>query len=96
MLDRADFRAYSTALVSAALEMNGPATTESTVELAQAFYERLRGGEATMHDLRKLLERESIVRALAETGGNITRAAMLLGMKRPRLSQLFREHGLPV
>jgi DNA-binding NtrC family response regulator len=34
-----------------------------------------------------------VERALAETDGNITRAARLLGMKRPRLSQLLKEYG---
>ena len=32
--------------------------------------------------------------ALDETGGNITRAAAMLGMKRPRLSQIVKELGL--
>ncbi len=37
-----------------------------------------------------------ILRALDETNGNITRAAQLLGMKRPRLSQLVKQYGLAV
>jgi DNA-binding NtrC family response regulator len=45
--------------------------------------------------MKKALERECIVRALSETKGNITQAATLLGMKRPRLSQLVKEYGLP-
>ena len=40
-------------------------------------------------DLRKWLEVECIKRALLETGGNITRAAAVLDMKRPRLSQII-------
>ena len=35
-----------------------------------------------------------IARALVESGGNITRAANLLGMKRPRLSQLVKQYKL--
>jgi len=31
---------------------------------------------------------------MGETDGNITRAATLLGMKRPRLSQLVKQYGL--
>ena len=44
--------------------------------------------------MKKVIERECIVRALDETNGNITRAAALLGMKRPRLSQLVKQYGL--
>jgi hypothetical protein len=34
------------------------------------------------------LEFEAIANAMRQTGGNITRAAALLRMKRPRLSQI--------
>jgi transcriptional regulator with GAF, ATPase, and Fis domain len=57
-------------------------------------YERIRGGGVPLFEMRKELERGCIQKALAEAGGNITRAATLLGMKRPRLSQLVREYGL--
>jgi transcriptional regulator with GAF, ATPase, and Fis domain len=40
-------------------------------------------------ELRRRLEIECIKRALADTGGNITKAAGLLDMKRPRLSQII-------
>ncbi len=39
-------------------------------------------------ELKRELEREMIVEALRECGGNITRAARMLEMKRPRLSQI--------
>ncbi|MDQ3031961.1 MAG: sigma 54-interacting transcriptional regulator, partial [Myxococcota bacterium] len=57
-------------------------------------YERVRTGTTSLFEMKKLLERECIVRALEETNGNITRAAALLGMKRPRLSQLVKEYEL--
>lgn len=57
-------------------------------------YERIRGGGVPLFEMRKELEKGCIQKALAEAGGNITRAATLLGMKRPRLSQLVREYGL--
>jgi transcriptional regulator with GAF, ATPase, and Fis domain/tetratricopeptide (TPR) repeat protein len=57
-------------------------------------YEKVRTGTTSLFDMKKALERECIVRALAETNGNITRAASLLGMKRPRLSQLVKEYEL--
>ncbi|MBN1946245.1 MAG: sigma 54-interacting transcriptional regulator [Bradymonadales bacterium] len=40
-------------------------------------------------ELRRWIELEYIKRALAETGGNVTQAAKLLDMKRPRLSQII-------
>lgn len=41
-----------------------------------------------LSELKKRIEYESIRRALKETGGNITRAAEILQMTRPRLSQI--------
>ncbi len=57
-------------------------------------YEKVRTGTTSLFEMKKVLERECIVRALTETNGNITRAAGLLGMKRPRLSQLVKEYEL--
>ncbi len=62
--------------------------------LESLLYERIRDGEASLLEMKKLMERECIVRALEETSGNITQAAALLGMKRPRLSQLVKHYGL--
>ncbi len=42
-----------------------------------------------LHDLKRALEVELIKQALVESGGNITHAARLLDMKRPRLSQII-------
>ncbi len=61
---------------------------------AEVVYDRIRGSGISLFDMRKEIERGCIARALDEAGGNITRAAALLGMKRPRLSQLVREYGL--
>src|SRR5262249_17676354 len=43
-------------------------------------YAHVRGG-VSLSDMKRQIERECIARALAESGGNITRAAALLGMK---------------
>jgi DNA-binding NtrC family response regulator len=60
----------------------------------EVVYDRIRTNGISLFDMRRELERGCIARALEESGGNITRAAALLGMKRPRLSQLVREYGL--
>ncbi|MBI4701076.1 MAG: sigma-54-dependent Fis family transcriptional regulator, partial [Deltaproteobacteria bacterium] len=64
-----------------------------STDTAALVYGQVRRGTA-LADMKKKLERECIARALGEAGGNITRAAALLGMKRPRLSQLVKECGL--
>jgi DNA-binding NtrC family response regulator len=58
-----------------------------------AAYASIRSG-TSLHDIKRLIERECVARALFDAGGNITRAATLLGMKRPRLSQLVKQYGL--
>jgi transcriptional regulator with GAF, ATPase, and Fis domain len=57
-------------------------------------YSQVRQGSVSLSDMKRQIERDCIARALAETKGNITRAAALLGMKRPRLSQLVKQYGL--
>src|SRR5262249_21229953 len=57
-------------------------------------WERLDAEKLSLKDLKTRIEIECITEALTRSGGNITRAAALLGMKRPRLSQLIKEHGI--
>jgi transcriptional regulator with GAF, ATPase, and Fis domain/tetratricopeptide (TPR) repeat protein len=57
-------------------------------------YHQVRQGAVSLSDMKRQIERDCIARALVETKGNITRAAALLGMKRPRLSQLVKQYGL--
>jgi DNA-binding NtrC family response regulator/tetratricopeptide (TPR) repeat protein len=64
------------------------------IDPVDPVYDRIRGGRTSLFEMKKQLERECIERALRETEGNITRAATLLGMKRPRLSQLVKEYHL--
>lgn len=68
-----------------------PAEKKTEVEVV---YDRIRGSGISLFEMRRELEKGCIARALQEAHGNITRAAALLGMKRPRLSQLVREYGL--
>ena len=67
---------------------NAQAMASDPTEVA---YHHIRSG-VSLHDLRRNIERECILRALSESKGNITRAAALLGMKRPRLSQLVKQY----
>jgi DNA-binding NtrC family response regulator/tetratricopeptide (TPR) repeat protein len=62
-------------------------------EVTGVAYSEIKNGGVSLSDLKRNIERECIARALDETGGNITRAATLLGMKRPRLSQLVKQYG---
>jgi transcriptional regulator with GAF, ATPase, and Fis domain/tetratricopeptide (TPR) repeat protein len=57
-------------------------------------YGQIRTGGVSLFEMKRMIERDCIARALAETRGNITRAAAILGMKRPRLSQLVKHYGL--
>ncbi len=68
-----------------------PASEASATAVA---YTQVRGGGTSLPDIKREIERDCIARALAETKGNITRAAAILGMKRPRLSQLVKQYGL--
>jgi DNA-binding NtrC family response regulator/Tfp pilus assembly protein PilF len=78
---------------SSVVSFRGPITS-SPEESAKVAYDTIRSGVTSLADLKHHIEQECIQRALAETGGNITRAAALLGMKRPRLSQLVKQYGM--
>jgi DNA-binding NtrC family response regulator len=90
-LDLPPFEPRSTERSSSPPIAPAPLGDRSEVDLV---YERIRSGGVPLFEMRKELEKGCIQRALAESGGNITRAAILLGMKRPRLSQLVKEYGL--
>ncbi len=71
-----------------------PAASEAPV--TDVAYREIRQGSVSLSDLKRNIERDCIERALDDAGGNITRAAALLGMKRPRLSQLVKQYGFLV
>jgi transcriptional regulator with GAF, ATPase, and Fis domain len=66
---------------------------EDEANATAVAYAQVRQGTVSLSDIKRQIERDCIARALAETKGNITRAAALLGMKRPRLSQLVKQYG---
>jgi DNA-binding NtrC family response regulator len=67
--------------------------SEQASDSSALVYEEVRAGLG-LAAMKKKLERACIARALVDSGGNITRAAGLLGMKRPRLSQLVKQYEL--
>ncbi|MCK5800869.1 MAG: sigma 54-interacting transcriptional regulator, partial [Deltaproteobacteria bacterium] len=69
-------------------------TPQATTAGTTSIYGDLRHQGLSLRDYKKHIETLCIQDALAESDGNITHAADLLGMKRPRLSQLIKEHGL--
>ncbi|MFH1129999.1 MAG: sigma 54-interacting transcriptional regulator [Pseudomonadota bacterium] len=73
-----------------------PTKAEKTepVGLELGAYYSVRSGNMTLRQLKKQIETSCIRQALDDTGCNITKAAELLGMKRPRLSQLIKEYGM--
>ena len=72
---------------------DGVGETLPPASSTEMVYAEIRGG-TKLADMKRKLEQECIARALVEAGGNITRAAKLLGMKRPRLSQLVKQYEL--
>jgi DNA-binding NtrC family response regulator/Tfp pilus assembly protein PilF len=71
-----------------------PLSGDSDGPVSGVAYREIRAGTISLSDLKRNIERDCIAKALDETQGNITRAATLLGMKRPRLSQLVKQYGL--
>ncbi len=63
--------------------------TGETVDLGQVLL-----GAVSLPQFKKEIERRCIIEALRAAKGNITKAAGLLGMKRPRLSQLVKYYGI--
>jgi transcriptional regulator with GAF, ATPase, and Fis domain len=83
-------RAVPVELVVDAAPLEPPPLDEDTAaDPAQAMMAWAQREGVGLPELRRRLELECIRRALAETGGNITKAASLLDMKRPRLSQII-------
>jgi transcriptional regulator with GAF, ATPase, and Fis domain len=59
-------------------------------------WSRLGAEKLSLKELKTKIEIECIREALEQTNGNITKAAVRLGMKRPRLSQLIKQYKIAV
>jgi len=51
---------------------------------------------ASMREERQLIERERLLQALREAGGNITHAADILGKSRAAVYRLIEKHDIPL
>ena len=69
-------------------EFDGPTAWSDAGDTEEALAEEVVADERSLSRLKKRLEHKCIERALRQTGGNITQAARILQMKRPRLSQI--------
>jgi two-component system nitrogen regulation response regulator NtrX len=56
---------------------------------------RTMDGFASLHEGRDAFERDYIIKKLEETGGNVTRAAELLGLERSNLYRKMKALGIP-
>jgi DNA-binding NtrC family response regulator len=71
-------------------------SAEPAATAPPSAWTRLSSEKLSLKALKTKIEIECITEALGRAHGNITRAAELLGMKRPRLSQLIKEHRIVV
>ena len=68
---------------------------EASPTVSSLPWDEVVGGRIGLRQAQKQLEVMCLRRALEMTAGNIARAAALLKMKRPRVSQLVKAHGIP-
>lgn len=69
--------------------LSSPQTLQSPADLETQIIQHVIDQKLGLSDLKKRLELECIRHALLRTQGNITQAASILQMKRPRLSQII-------
>lgn len=88
-LDESDHSAAPTIEATAEQLHGAVSSAASSEDLTDAMIRQILDQQISLHDIKKNLEVESIRRAILETDGNVTQAAKLLQMKRPRLSQII-------
>ena len=75
--------------VSLPTEPPPPPQSPDPVDAEAVLIEEIFERGVSLADLKRRIQDEAIAHALRTTKGNITRAADMLGMKRPRLSQII-------
>jgi transcriptional regulator with GAF, ATPase, and Fis domain len=92
--DFADYTEVFRRVEPAAVPLRSPAKDGAKDGAADSdsAWSRLGAEKLSLKELKTRIEIECIREALDATGGNITKAAVRLGMKRPRLSQLIKQY----
>jgi tetratricopeptide (TPR) repeat protein len=75
-------------------ESDAPGTTALLQKGANVDLRVLLSEGISLSELKERIEKNCIEQAMVLTNGNISKAASLLGMKRPRLSQLVKQYKL--
>jgi DNA-binding NtrC family response regulator len=95
-LRRAPFIASAADLRRALDRLAAHARTGETIHasLASAVLEELRPSVAALRERARGRERDSLLAALSEAGGNLARAARRLGCSRAAIYRLIEKHGI--
>ena len=90
---RGNVRELENRLKRAVVMAEGPLITAADMDLAVVEAEEL---SLDLRTARSRAEREVLQLALTQSGGNLSTAAKLLGISRPTLYSLAKEHGLAI
>jgi DNA-binding NtrC family response regulator len=92
LTDGGDLTLESLSREAPAVVKSSGAPVEGSLEVFDLVFQR----GLSLFEARREMEVALIREALERSAGNITEAARLLGMKRPRLSQMVKEYDLKV
>ena len=80
----------------AVIMADGKLVTAADLDLDGSADDDGDGDQINLKAVRDAADRKAIRRAIARTEGNISNAAKLLGISRPTLYDLIKQHGLQV
>ena len=75
---------------------DGKLVTAADLAIRDSEHDASDGDQINLKAVRDAADRKAIRRAVARTDGNISNAAKLLGISRPTLYDLIKQHGLQV